>query len=153
MTLLPPSKACRVLILHNPKAGARDTHNDVKRLAELLVRQRFEVEVFTDLDLATRRANDLAGQGELRALVGVGGDGTAAELVNRTQEGVALALYPAGNENLLARCFGLRAVPEQLAETIAGGTVIRLDAGKANGRVFLLMASCGLDAEVVQTVH
>jgi diacylglycerol kinase (ATP) len=153
MTLSPLSKRTWVLILHNPKAGAKDTQNEVKRMAELLVQRRFEVEVFTDLGLATRRANDLTSQGQLRALVGVGGDGTAAELANRTQEGTVLALYPAGNENLLARYFRFRRVPEELAATIADGVLVRIDAGKANGRIFLLMASCGLDAEVVQTVH
>ncbi len=141
------------MVLHNPKAGARDTHDDVKRLAELLQRQRFDVEIFTDLDLATERANTLADDGQLRALVGVGGDGTAAELANRTKEGTTLALYPTGNENLLARYFHFQAIPEHLAETIAHGSLIHIDAGKAEGRIFLLMASCGLDAEVVKSVH
>ncbi len=151
--LSQPSKSNWVLISHNPNAGARDTHNDVNRLAELLRRQRFEVEIFTDLDLVTQRANALVDQRQLRTLVGVGGDGTAAELVNRTKEGTTLTLFPTGNENLLARYFHFKAIPEHLAETIAHGTLIRLDAGKAEGRIFLLMASCGLDAEVVQCVH
>ena len=151
--LSQPPEARRVLILHNAKAGARDTHNDVKRLAELLRRQRFEVEIFTDLDLVAQRAGALVDDGLLRALVGVGGDGTAAELVNRTKDGTTLALYPTGNENLLARYFRFQAIPELLADTIAHGSLIRLDAGKANDRIFLLMASCGVDAEVVQRVH
>jgi diacylglycerol kinase family enzyme len=153
MPLSQPSKSKWVLISHNPKAGARETYNDVCRLAELLKQQRFEVEIFTDLDLVSRRANYLTDQGDLRTLVGVGGDGTAAELVNRTKAGTVLTLYPTGNENLLARYFHFEANPEQLAETIAHGTKIRLDAGKAEGRIFLLMASCGLDAEVVRCVH
>jgi diacylglycerol kinase (ATP) len=147
------SKSNWVLISHNPNAGARDTHNDVKRLAELLRLQRFEVEIFTDLDLVAQRANDLVDQRQLRTLVGVGGDGTAAELVNRTKDGTTLTLFPTGNENLLARYFHFDAIPEHLAETIAHGSLIRLDAGKAEDRIFLLMASCGPDAEVVQTVH
>ena len=151
--LSQPSKANWVLISHNPNAGARDTHNAVKRLAELLRWQRFEVEIFTDLDLVAQRANALVDQQQLRTLVGVGGDGTAAELVNRTKEGTTLTLFPTGNENLLARYFNFQAIPEHLAETIAHGTLIRLDAGKAEGRIFLLMASCGLDAEVVHRVH
>jgi diacylglycerol kinase (ATP) len=142
-----------VLILHNPNAGGRDTHHDVKRLADLLRQQRFEVEIFTDLDLVAQQANALVDQGRLRALVGVGGDGTAAELVNRTKEGTPLAFFPSGNENLLARYFHFQAIPEKLADTIADGNLVRIDAGKAEGRIFLLMASCGLDAEVVRCVH
>ena len=111
------------------------------------------MEIFTDLDLVAQRANALVDQRRLRTLVAVGGDGTAAELVNRTKEGTTLTLFPTGNENLLARYFNFKAIPELLAETIANGTLIRIDAGKAEGRIFLLMASCGLDAEVVQCVH
>jgi diacylglycerol kinase (ATP) len=142
-----------VLILRNPKAGARDTHDDVGILAKLLRQQLFEVEIFTDLDPVAQRANELVDAGMLRAIVGVGGDGTAAELANRTKEGTPLTLFPRGNENLLARHLHLEASPEHLADTIAHGNLIRLDAGSANGRIFIIMASCGLDAKVVQRVH
>jgi diacylglycerol kinase family enzyme len=86
-------------------------------------------------------------------LVGVGGDGTAAELVNRTDEGLPLTLFPGGNSNLLARYLGMTKDPEFLCRTIVEGLVARLDAGRANGRIFLLMIGCGFDAEVVNGVH
>lgn len=143
----------RVLILHNPKAGARDIACRVDQLAKLLHQLGYEAEIFTDLNLATQQANKLFDAGDLRVLVGVGGDGTAAELVNRTKEGTPITLLPAGNENLLARHLHLESTPEHLAETIDQGSIIRLDAGSAGGRVFLLMASCGLDAKVVESVH
>jgi len=113
----------------------------------------FKAEISTDLEHVTRLADELTEEGKLRVLVGVGGDGTAAELVNRTKEGTPITLLPAGNENLLARHLFLGSTPESLAETIAHGRVIHLDAGRATGRIFLLMASCGLDAEVVRRVH
>jgi diacylglycerol kinase family enzyme len=95
----------------------------------------------------------LHAEGRLRALVGIGGDGTAAELVNRTAPGVPITLLAAGTANLIARHFGLSHHPEQVASTIAEGKSIRLDAGRASGRLFLVMVSCGLDAEVVRRVH
>jgi diacylglycerol kinase (ATP) len=109
--------------------------------------------VFTDLAAATCQANQWHAEGRLRALLGVGGDGTAAELINRIDEGVPLGLVPAGNSNLLARYFGLQKDPELLCRTIADGLVARVDAGRANGRLFSLMASCGFDAAVVDLVH
>jgi diacylglycerol kinase (ATP) len=146
-------KTDRVVILHNPKAGAEDVCRNVDLLGKILRRRQFNVEVLTDLGRSCTLANLLHGQGQLRALIGVGGDGTAAELVNRTCGGLPITMYPAGNENLLARYFGMKPSPEHIARTIEFGKTICTDVGMANNRVFLLMVSCGLDAEVVDTVH
>jgi diacylglycerol kinase (ATP) len=148
-----PRDADRVAILANPKAGPRAAGLHVARLADRLRKHGFHVEQFTDLAAATTTANRWHAEGRLRVLVGAGGDGTAAELVNRTPPGLPLTLLPAGNANLLAGYFGLTKDPDLLCRTIADGLVAQIDAGRANGRIFLLMASCGFDAEVVNRIH
>ena len=145
--------ADRVAILVNPKAGPIAAQPGADRLAHLLQKHGYKVEVFTDLAAATSQANHWHAEGSLRTLVGVGGDGTAAELVNRTDEGLPLTLFPAGNSNLLARYLRMTKDPEFLCRTIVDGVAARLDAGRANGRIFLLMIGCGFDAEVVNRVH
>ena len=149
---LPPH-ADQVVISVNPKAGAKSPLDRVQALAALLEKRNLTPHVLTDLDEVGTRANRLHAEGRLRALVGVGGDGTAAELVNRTAAGLPLTLLPAGNENLLARYLGLGKSPAELCRTIAEGSIRRLDAASANGRVFLLMTGCGFDADVVHRVH
>ena len=151
-TILPP-EADSIVISVNPKAGSRSSQSRVERLVELLDQQGFQTETSTDLDRVGERANQLHEQRRLRALVAVGGDGTAAELVNRTQNGLPLTLLPSGNENLLARYLNIGKSPEDICRTIAAGHLLRIDAGKANGRIFLLMIGCGFDAEVVRRVH
>lgn len=148
-----PREANRVLISVNPIAGRQNVRPQVEHLAQLLCKQGFPAEILTDLEEVCRRANEIALRGQLRALVGVGGDGTAAELVNRTNPGVPLAIYPAGTSNLLARQLGLKADPESMCRMIAFGRYAYLDAGSAAGRLFLLMVGCGFDAEVVRRVH
>jgi diacylglycerol kinase family enzyme len=148
-----PREADRVVVLMNPKAGPRAAQPLVDGLATGLRRRGYKTEVLTDLAAATSLANQWYQDGSLRALVVAGGDGTAAAAVNGTVEGVPIALAPAGNSNLLARYLGLSRCPEAICDTICHGVTIRLDAGMANSRIFLLMAGCGFDAEVVRRVH
>jgi diacylglycerol kinase (ATP) len=147
------SKADQVLISVNPQAGSRSSNCLSDRLADLLRAKGLVPEVSSDLNHLTQRANELHAIGRLKAVVGIGGDGTAAELVNRTDPGVPITLLAAGTANLVARHFRLSSLPERVAATVAEGKTIRLDAGRASGRLFLVMVSCGLDAEVVRRVH
>jgi diacylglycerol kinase (ATP) len=146
-------EADRVAILVNPKAGPIAAQPGADRLAGLLEKRGFKIEVFTDLVAATTQANRWHAEGRLRTLVGVGGDGTAAELANRTHEGVPLTLFPGGNSNLLAVYYQMTKDPEQVCRVISDGVAARIDAGRANGRIFLIMIGCGFDAEVVNRVH
>ena len=148
-----PRNADRVAILVNPKAGPKAAMPWADRLAQRLRQEGFKTELFTDLAAVAEQTHRWHDEGTLRTLVAAGGDGTAAEVVNRTVEGVPITLLPTGNSNLLARYFHIGREPEHLCRMIVDGVTARVDAGLANGRVFLLMAGCGLDAEVVRRVH
>jgi diacylglycerol kinase family enzyme len=147
------SEADQILISVNPHAGRRSSHRLSDRLADLLRAEQLVPEISSDLDYLAQRANELHAAGRLKAVVGIGGDGTAAELVNRTDPGVPITLLAAGTANLISRHFRLSNRPERVAATIVEGRTLRLDAGRASGRLFLVMVSCGLDAEVVRRVH
>jgi diacylglycerol kinase family enzyme len=146
-------EANRVLLAVNPLAGRRSVAASIERLADALGSRGFAVEISSDVGRVACRANDEHARGRLRALVGVGGDGTAAEILNRTEPGVPIVLLAAGTANLLARHVGWTRRPETLAETIARGALSRIDVGRAGDRLFMLMASCGFDAEVVRRLH
>ena len=73
-------------------------------------------------------------------------------VANCTRPG-PITVLPLGTENLLSKHLGLSADPEQVCQTILDGASVRLDAGQANGRLFLLMVGCGFDAEVVRRLH
>ena len=117
----------------------------------------FTVDFLTDLNEVTEKANAFHAAGVLRALVGVGGDGTAATLVNRTKPGTPITLLSAGTANLLSKHYRLPPQPEKLAEMIETGAARTFDAGLARfgntERLFLVMVSCGFDAHVVNGVH
>ncbi len=142
-----------VIVSVNPKAGAASADNRVAHLVQLLRQEGLDVAVLQKLDEVATAANRWFDEGRLRALIAVGGDGTAAELVNRTATGLPLTVFPAGNENLLARHFGLGATPEECCRNVVEGALMRCVDGRADQRVFLVMLSCGFDAEVVHSLH
>src|SRR5262245_12712018 len=100
--ILGASPRRQVLILANPKAGPRALR---KPLDDLLAHLRFrglepsvcwEREALPD---QVKKAN-----GSLRCVVAAGGDGTFQEVLNRVP-GCPIAVFPMGNENLVARHF------------------------------------------------
>ncbi|MDO4587201.1 MAG: diacylglycerol kinase family protein [Planctomycetia bacterium] len=147
------SQSDTVIISVNPKAGRTSPMLRAEELQCCLEKKGFRVELLTDLDLVGERANFLFADGRLRVLLGVGGDGTAAELVNRTAIGTPVSLLPAGTANLLAKHFQLPFQPKKAAEMIESGATLTLDAGRANNRLFLVMVSAGIDADIVSKVH
>jgi diacylglycerol kinase family enzyme len=140
----------RVAILANPVAGRGPRGHLVDELADELRRRRLKPTVCRERDDLTALVQ--SGQDALRCVVAAGGDGTLNEVINRAP-GVPLSILPLGNENLVARQFGLPASAQKLAEAIELASVRRLDLARLAGRYFCLMAGVGIDAAVVRGVH
>ena len=115
--------------------------------------QGFTVHIPASLEAIFRTSRELHESGQLRAVVAAGGDGTAAMLANELPHNFPLCILPLGTENLLAKFLELKADPKELCELISDGLYADLDVGKANGKYFLVMCSCGFDADVVQRLH
>ncbi len=148
-----PSTTRRVLISRNPTAGARSGIPTVERLSALLADQGFLVETLTDVDELSSKAAQLSSADELRCVVSAGGDGTVAMLANRLPRDTPIAVLPLGTENLLSKHLQMKGGAEAVCRTICAGHAAKFDAGKASGQVFLIMAGCGFDAEVVHRLH
>jgi diacylglycerol kinase (ATP) len=142
-----------VVISINPSSGSTDRRQVVEELAAELKHQGFDVHSLTDIEAVKSVVAKLAGQSQLRAVVAAGGDGTVSLLANSLPPQTPIAILPLGTENLLAKYIGLTADPKSIAEMIAHGSTVKLDSGRANGQLFLVMASCGFDADVVHRVH
>jgi diacylglycerol kinase (ATP) len=89
-----------------------------------------------------------------------GGDGTINEAVNgMAHSDVPLGILPAGTANVLANELGIGKTMERAAGTLADSVPERVALGMisseanesqpASGRLFLLMAGAGLDADIV----
>ena len=90
--------------------------------------------------------------GTFDVVIAAGGDGTVNEIAN----GLAgldspppIGLIPLGTANVLAAEIGLATTAHAAAKAILVGKRRAIRLGLANGRHFVLMASAGLDAQVV----
>ena len=152
-TRKPTDSARLVPMLVNPMAGSSSHKRLADQLGKELSKLDFQVEPCTSPEqLGEVTANAQLDQ-SLRCVIAVGGDGTLAAALNTTQRGTPLLMAPQGTENLLAKYMNYSQRASELARLVAEGSVIDVDAGRANGRLFTLMASVGFDAAVVHRVH
>jgi YegS/Rv2252/BmrU family lipid kinase len=148
-------------LIYNPTAGAlRRDPGKIERLTRALARQGIAVNPLptTNVGDATRLAAQSVNDGADVVIV-CGGDGTineAAQSLVGTE--TALAVWPCGTANVLARELRLPCDENALSELIADRVTRTISVGRAvkpgDGwhRYFLLMAGIGLDATIVNGV-
>jgi diacylglycerol kinase family enzyme len=142
----PGERPRGVTILANPYSGARDNPARIGALAAAMRAEGLEPFPIWSLDELFSAATEPDFAATQRAVVAAGGDGTFNCLINRPIP-VPLAMYPLGNENLLARQFGYTSDPQWMARMIAAGKTQAIDLGRAGERRFGIVASAGFDGD------
>ena len=139
-----------VLIAANPKSGASSSREKVNTLHQAINADGFQATILFSLEELQQQACYLHRQGDLRAVVSAGGDGTIAAIANRLPAEIPLLIFPLGTENLFAKYLKLDNRIERATRAIRDLQTRQFDVGEANGNLFLVMLSCGFDAEVVR---
>jgi diacylglycerol kinase (ATP) len=143
-----------IFIFANPIAGRGKGRRIAERLAKRLRADGFRVRTAFD------RPDSLdasAVAGPVRAAIVIGGDGTLRAVTDRLLElrgdVPPILPVPLGTANLMVRHLGFRWEDATLEETASTAIrlkqIIELDAGRANGKLFLLMVGVGIDGKVV----
>ncbi|MHB1024928.1 MAG: diacylglycerol/lipid kinase family protein [Desulfobacteria bacterium] len=138
-------------VIYNPVAGPRVVNRIDQVRSYLSARGRtFRIRETTAPGDAVVMARESALEGA-DAVVAVGGDGT----MNEVADGLAgsatrLAFVPHGTGNVFAREFSLPESVEGCLDLLSAGKTISIRMAKANDRRFVLLASAGFDAEVVE---
>lgn len=181
MDRLKKPGSARILIFTSPKAGSGVGREQIPRLESLLCELGVEVKVVHEVEELRQLVSEGKSFGVETIVVAAGGDGTLSlacatlflddensnenelplsesDSASRTRSQcescqVMVLPMPLGTENLLARHFGQLADAAEVLNTIRYGQLFKLDAGSANGKPFLIMATCGFDAEVVREMH
>ncbi len=142
-----------VVIVANPLSGTQDRRRELERLRDAIGATGLGAEIIESLGEARRAIDRAAGSGRLRAVVAAGGDGTVCAVANMTPADIPLLVFPMGTENLLAKFLGVSRDVESVCTALHSGREYRMDAGRADGRLFLVVATCGYDAEVVRQME
>lgn len=144
----------RAVVLLNPRArgGARPP---LARMLEAFQRADWHAEVWAGsgaewTEAAAARAVELG----VDAVFGAGGDGLLrAILPALVGTSVALGVVPLGTGNVWARELGLPLDAAAAITVQLEGAARPVDVGRLDGQPFLVVASAGLDAQIVATVE
>ncbi len=145
----PPAGRDRVVIQRNPTSGSGRGAKQILILIGYLKAMGYRVSLFANrdrLDDFVRRPNVAS---DILCLVAAGGDGTIASLANRHAQ-FPIATLPLGTENLVARHLQIPRCGRTVAELIQKNVTSVFDTAFVNDQRFLLMASAGVDADVVR---
>lgn len=142
-----------VLIFANPIAGRGRGGLIAQRLHSRLLADGYDAR--TILEPAEHvAATDIPP--DARAMIVIGGDGTLRAVAGRfctSGCGVPILPVPMGTANLMGQHLGIRwddlTLENRVSAAIRRRHVRPIDAARANGELFLLVAGVGLDAHIV----
>lgn len=143
-----------IRVIYNPVAGPKAV-NRLARIRELLSASStpFEIRETAGPGDAVLLAREAAHAG-ISTVLAVGGDGTINEAANGLAgSGTRLAVVPHGTGNVFAGEVGLPRTVEGCLALLSGGETVEIRLARAGERYFLLLASAGFDAEVVERME
>jgi YegS/Rv2252/BmrU family lipid kinase len=141
-----------VLIFANPIAGSGQSGGIARQLDQALKNAGFETR-----SLPVRSPSSQPLPADAQAAIVIGGDGTLGDVVGRfyheTGGSPPILIVPRGTANLMGQHLGFAANnPHPESDVIAAlqaGRMRAIDVASANGRIMLLVAGVGIDADVV----
>ncbi len=144
----------RAVVLLNPRSRSGG-NVPVRRLLDPFQQSGWSVEVWAGDSVdwtypAALRARALG----VEAIFGAGGDGVLAQILPAILDSeVALGVVPLGTGNVWARELRLPLDPRRAVMAQLRAPPAHVDVGMANLRPFLVIASAGLDARIVELVE
>lgn len=141
----------RFFLADNPRAGYGSRRMVEAVLATLASAGATVTRLTTATEIdAFAAMSQAVASGRYDALLVAGGDGTirlGAKAALGT--GIPIGVIPLGTGNVLAHEVGLPRSPEGIARLLLEGEVRHVNAARANGELFLLMAGVGFDGRII----
>lgn len=141
----------RCLLVVNPAAGGGRALAAAQGVAAVLRSAGWPATsaCSADIDDARRLAKEAVAQG--RAVIVLGGDGTASQLAAEVAAGGGvMGVLPGGRGNDFVRAIGWPTDPLRAARRMIASQARPTDLGWAGGHPFLTVASVGFDSKVIE---
>lgn len=139
----------KALFIINPVSGGKKKDDVPGFINQYLDHSVFEYE--TIYSTGVKHARDVAREraAQYNLIVAVGGDGTINEVASAIAgTDTILGVIPYGSGNGLSRFLDIPMQAREAIKLLNTGKVIRVDAGKMNGKWFFNMAGMGFDAHI-----
>ncbi len=138
----------KLSVIVNPAAGGGRAGRSLEGVRASLARLGLEyrLQATRNLDHARELTRAAVVAGEM--VVAFGGDGLIGAVAGALRGGEGLlGVLPGGRGNDFARALGIPLDPRAACDVLATGTTRSLDLGEVDGRTFVGIASCGIDAD------
>jgi YegS/Rv2252/BmrU family lipid kinase len=141
----------KVFVIVNPVSGGWRPGNIVRSIAAAFRQSGIDHEIVeTKRPGDATRITSLVDDRVFDTVVAAGGDGTINEVVNGIAgRSLKLGVIPVGTINVLARELNIPLQIPAAVAVIKAGRVRAIDLGKADDRIFVLMAGIGFDAYTI----
>ena len=142
-------------IVFNGGSGSRDAEEEKQAISRVLREggrdfEFLQCEGSESIDLLARRAVDLA-KARQGVVVAAGGDGTINAVANAVLgSSCPFGVLPQGTFNYFGREHAISQDSGKAAQVLLAGLVSQVQAGKVNGRLFLVNASVGLYPQILE---
>ena len=154
----------RVCILANRNAGTGGvTAGRIRDLSNGLQDAGYDVGLHYSAEEFFESVQESHQTGNLRCVISAGGDGTVGLVANNVPRSVPIMVFPLGTENLLAKYISAPVGIQEAINVLEDGIATKFDLGQYTIREqgsdesaterFLVMLSCGFDADVVHRLH
>lgn len=143
----------KTAIFFNTKSGTFKWDNVIK-ISNMVYKKEKELPTIFFTNDKVKKKDTLSKVKDFDNILVSGGDGTlklfANEIINTNK---TMGIIPQGTVNVLARELNIPLDPIKATNIILQGKTLNVDVGEANGKVFLNMVSCGIDAKAVMDVN
>lgn len=142
----------RAVLIYNPASGRRRGATLVPGIVQRLETGGFDVEPLPTAAAgdATALARRAAEQGT-EVVFALGGDGTLREAAaGLLGTSVPLGPLPGGTTNVLAKALGIPPDPLAASSFLCNLSAREIDVGLVGDEPYLMLASCGLDADIMR---